>query len=117
MTLALSRPLVKGPSAWIGAELARYPEAWTYTLSADEIGEIEDAVAMVRGRDLGAPTGKDFPLPKLGPVLEKLREEVIDGRGFVLIRGLPVAGKPIEDSAASYWGIGTRFGNARSQNA
>jgi hypothetical protein len=35
----------------------------------------------------------------------------------VLIRGLPVEGKPIEDSAAAYWAIGTRFGNPRSQNA
>jgi hypothetical protein len=35
----------------------------------------------------------------------------------VLIRGLPIEGRPIEDSAAAYWAIGTRFGNARSQNA
>ena len=26
MPAAASRPLVKGPSAWIGAELARHPE-------------------------------------------------------------------------------------------
>ena len=35
----------------------------------------------------------------------------------MLIRGLPVEGRPIADSAAAYWGIGTYFGNARSQNA
>jgi hypothetical protein len=117
MPATASRPLVEGPSAWIGAELARHPEQWIYTLSAAEIGEIEDAVANVRGRDLAALSAKDFALPTLGPVLEGLREEVINGRGFVLIRGLPVEGKPIEDSAAAYWGIGTRFGNPRSQNA
>src|SRR6185437_11013131 len=48
---------------------------------------------------------------------EVLREEVLNGRGFVLLRGLPVEGRPIADSAAAYWGIGLHFGNPRSQNA
>jgi Taurine catabolism dioxygenase TauD, TfdA family len=117
MTPAPSYPLVEGPSAWIGAELARHPEQWIYTLSPAEIDEIESAVAAVRGRDLAGLTRADFPFPKLGPVLDKLREEVLGGRGFVLIRGLPVEGRPIADSAAAYWGIGSYFGYARSQNA
>jgi len=117
MTLASPRPLVEGPSAWIGAALARHPEEWIYTLSPAEIDEIEAAVAKVRRRDLAGLSRADFAFPKLGPVLEKLREEVLNGRGFVLIRGLPVEGRPIEDSAAAYWGIGTYFGYPRSQNA
>ncbi|MGA8400101.1 MAG: TauD/TfdA family dioxygenase [Stellaceae bacterium] len=117
MTLAPPRPLIEGPSAWIGAELARHPETWIYQLSAAEIAEIEAAVAKVRGRDLAGLSRADFALPMLGPALENMREEVLNGRGFVLIRGLPVKGKPIEDSAAAYWAIGTRFGNPRSQNA
>jgi TfdA family taurine catabolism dioxygenase TauD len=56
-------------------------------------------------------------LPTLGPVLDRLRDEVLNGRGFVLIRGLPVEGRPIADSALAYWAIGTRFGSPRSQNA
>jgi hypothetical protein len=117
MTLASPRPLVEGPSAWIGAVLARHPEEWIYTLSTAEIDEIEAAVANVRGHDLADLSRADFAFPKLGPVLEQLRDEVLNGRGFVLIRGLPVEGRPIEDSAAAYWGIGTYFGYPRSQNA
>ena len=117
MTLASPRPLVEGPSAWIGAALARHPEEWIYTLSTAEIDEIEAAVANVRGRDLADLSRADFAFPKLGPVLEQLRDEVLNGRGFVLMRGLPVEGRPIEDSAAAYWGIGTYFGYPRSQNA
>jgi len=111
------RPLVKGPSAWIGAELARRPEQWIYTLSAAEIAELETAALAVRGRDLAELTAADFALLRLGPVLDRMRDEVLNGRGFVLIRGLPVDGKPLEDAAAAYWAIGTRFGNPRSQNA
>jgi hypothetical protein len=117
MTLAPPRPLVEGASAWIGAELARHPEQWIYTLSPADIAEIETAVATVRGRDLATLTQADFSLPALGPVLDGMREEVLSGRGFVLIRGLPVEGRPIADSALAYWAIGMRFGNPRSQNA
>ena len=42
---------------------------------------------------------EDFPLPTLGPALERLRAEVLNGRGFVLLRGMPVEDRPIEESA------------------
>lgn len=32
------------------------------------------------------PTTEEFPLPTLGPVLVRLREEVRIGRGFALLR-------------------------------
>lgn len=108
---------VEGPSAWIGAALAQRPEDWIYGLSPTEIAEIEAAIAAVRGRDIATLRRTDFPLPTLGPVLDRLRGEVLNGRGFVLIRGLPVQDRPIADSACAYWGIGSYFGNARSQNA
>jgi hypothetical protein len=112
-------PPVEGSSAWIGAEQARSPERWTYRLSAAEVSEIAAATASVqtRGLDIAAITRGSFPLPTLGPVLDGLRHEVLNGRGFVLLRGLPVEGRPIAESATAYWGIGTYFGNARSQNA
>src|SRR5271165_6277121 len=111
------RPLVHGPSAWIGADLARRPEEWTYQLSAADLAEIAAATASCRGRDIASITRDDFPLPKFGGVLERIRGDLLDGRGFVLLRGLPVEGRPIADSATAYWGIGTYLGSARSQNA
>ncbi|HEX3884253.1 MAG TPA: TauD/TfdA family dioxygenase [Stellaceae bacterium] len=119
MTLAPPRPLVEGPSAWIGADLRQRPEDWIYTLSPAELGEIEAATHGVRARglDIGDITRADFPLATLGPVLDKLRGEILNGRGFVLLRGIPVEGRPIADSATAYWGIGMHLGNPRSQNA
>lgn len=113
----LPRQKVEGPSAWIGADLAQRPEEWIYRLSPAERTEVEAATAAVRGRDTATLGRADFPLPTLGPVLDRLREEVLNGRGFVLIRGLDVKDRPIAESAAAYWGIGSYFGNARSQNA
>jgi hypothetical protein len=113
------RPLIKGPSAWIGAEMRQREAEWSYRLSPLEVSEIEAALAAVRkrGLDIADIRREDFPLPMLGPVLDRLRAEVLDGRGFVLLRGMPVEDRPIAESATAYWGIGTYFGIARSQNA
>src|SRR3954469_10529419 len=114
-----SRRMIEGPSAWIGADMRGREAEWSYRLSPSEIAEIEAALQSVRARGLDiADIGReDFPLPTLGPVLERLRTDVLDGRGFVLLRGVPVEDRPIAESAAIYWGIGSHFGRARSQNA
>ena len=114
-----ARPLVEGPSAWIGADMRGREAEWAYHLSPPESAEIEAATQAVRARglDLADIRRDDFPLPTLGPVLDRLRAEVLDGRGFVLLRGMPVEGRPIAESATAYWGVGTYFGSARSQNA
>jgi len=113
------RQLIEGPAVWTGAEMRGREAEWTYHLSPAEIMEIEAAVRVVqaRGLDIAEVRRADFPLPTLGPVLDRLRAEVLDGRGFVLLRGLPVENRPIADSAMAYWGIGAHFGSARSQNA
>jgi Taurine catabolism dioxygenase TauD, TfdA family len=113
------RQLIEGPSVWTGAEMRGREAEWSYRLSQSESEEIENAVREVRARDLDLAEIRraDFPLPRLGPVLDRLRAEVLDGRGFVLLRGLPVEDRPIEESATAYWGLGSYFGSARSQNA
>ena len=118
-TNVTARPLIQDPSAWIGADMRNREMEWTYRLSAGEIAEIETAVRAVRARSLAIADIRrdDFPLPKLGPVLDRLRGDVLDGRGFVLLRGMPVNDRPIAESATAYWGVGTYFGSARSQNA
>ena len=114
-----SRRPIEGPSAWIGADMRGREAEWGYRLSPPEIAEIEMAVkaAQARRLDIADIRREDFPLPTLGPVLDRLRAEVLDGRGFALFRGMPVEERPIAESATAYWGVGTYFGSARSQNA
>jgi len=113
------RPPIEGPSAWIGSDMRKREAEWSYRLSPAEAAEIERAVQAVRARglDLADIRREDFPLPALGPVLDRLRAEVLDGRGFVLLRGMPVENRPIAEAATAYWGVGAYFGSARSQNA
>ena len=116
--LAVRRP-VNGPAAWFGADMRGREAEWSYRLSPSEIAEIEAALKSVqaRGLDIADIRREDFPLPTLGPVLDRLRAEVLEGRGFVLLRGVPVEDRPIAESATAYWGIGSYFGSARSQNS
>jgi hypothetical protein len=92
---------------------------WIYRVRDTDIAELEDAVAKVRAR--GIPLHKirqaDFPLPTLAPALARIREDVVDGRGVNVLRGLPVDRWSREESAIAYWGIGTHIGEAVTQNA
>jgi hypothetical protein len=119
VTAPARRPLIAGPSAWIGADMCYREDEWTFRLSPSQVDEVERAVQAVRARhvDIADIRPEGFPLPTLGPVLDRLRAEVLEGRGFVLLRGMPVENRPIADSATAYWGIGSYFGSARSQNA
>jgi hypothetical protein len=60
---------------------------------------------------------ENFPLPTLGPRFEAIRDEVMRGRGVVLLRGLPVERYAREQIARIYFGIGRHMGTLRSQNA
>lgn len=109
-------PLVD-PAAWLASDLAANEE-WIYALSVVEIGEVLAAVAEVERRGLGIMEMRreDFAMPRLDVALGALYDELLDGRGFVLIRGLPIEDLSKAQSAAAFWGIGSRFGHALSQN-
>lgn len=92
---------------------------WIIRLSAQDVAELEAALAYAKAARLGIPAlGRDgFPLKHLAARLDQVRRELESGRGFVLIRGLPVQRYSKADSALIYWGIGTYLGPAFAQNA
>jgi hypothetical protein len=50
-------------------------------------------------------------------VLHEILRELLEGRGFVLLRGLPVERMTREERAIGYLGLGAWLGRFRSQNA
>src|SRR3989442_8620337 len=60
---------------------------------------------------------EDFRFGKLAAKLERAYAEVRSGRGFVVLRGLPVEELALEQFTAAVWGVGLHFGRALSQNA
>ena len=105
-----------GPAAWTGAEMRRRDD-WIFRLGGADRRELRAAVEATRGLPIEAIGPGDFILPTLGPKLLALRDELVEGRGFVLMRGLAIDGRPIEEAARTYWGIGGWIGRAVSQNA
>jgi hypothetical protein len=92
---------------------------WIIPLSDADVAEIDAAVApLVAGTaDIAHITRADFPLPTLGSRLGHVLEELLHGRGFALLRGLPVHRYGMREAAAAFFGIGAWLGKARSQNA
>lgn len=112
-------PEQHGPAAWYGPDWAGRDD-WIVRLSEGDVAEIEGALAAWRNRGASSPAplaAADFPLPTLAPRLRALREELLAGRGFALMRGLPVARWSDTDSALAFIGLGAHLGRARSQNA
>ncbi|MGD0191231.1 MAG: TauD/TfdA family dioxygenase [Rhizomicrobium sp.] len=109
---------IRSPAAWRARDLV--PGAWLHMLSAAEIAEIEAAAKSLVGRNanLGALTARDFPIPGLAPRLERiLHDDVLEGRGFAVIRGLDPSRLSRAESAAAFMGLGAHLGAARPQNA
>lgn len=102
---------------WRAGDVAD-PALWTEHLSAEEVDEIDLAIAEARRKsDDFLDIGKDdFPLPTLGPRLKAIEAELMNGRGFVLIRGLPRDRYPNDDMCLAYWGIGAHLGKPWPQN-
>jgi hypothetical protein len=108
---------IQDASAWSGRAL-HDDESWICRLTDGDLEEISTALASVQGRGLEAYRfeAEDFALPRLGPKLQDLMDEVQDGRGFVLLRGLPVERWDLETLKTVYWGLGVHLGEPVTQN-
>jgi hypothetical protein len=109
---------VAGPGVWYGRELARRDD-WIRPFAPRELDEIDAAVRIFAstGKSLETLSPASFPLPNLGPFLREVLNELLEGRGFVLLRGLPVERMTREEQAIAYLGLGAWLGRFRSQNA
>jgi hypothetical protein len=106
---------VTGASAWYGRDLARSDE-WVHHLSRAEIDDLLRVVAAVRRTPRDQVGAADVPLDALAPAMAAWRETLRRGRGFVLIRGLPLERMSSEDAALAYWALGLHLGTPAPQN-
>ena len=119
MTISMPAPAAYvHPSAWKRQDVERHAD-WTVNLSADDIAEIERALAAVKVRRIESPqlSKADFELPGLARKLREVLHRLEDGIGFALIRGLPIERYSKADAARIYWGLGAHLGAAFAQNA
>lgn len=117
MAQSLPTPFT-GPSAWLGRDMAQRND-WLVPLTDPQIRELETAAAkyLSLGRDVGEITADAFPLPTFAEQLRRMSDTLLNGHGFEVLRGLPVATYSQETAATIFCGIGAHLGRARSQNA
>ncbi|GAA3484966.1 TauD/TfdA family dioxygenase [Streptomyces yanii] len=116
--ISVLRRSYTGPAAWQGPDLAGSDE-WVLRLAPAQIDELEAALRAVRER--GVPLLKvsagDFPLPTLAGELERIADVLENGRGFVLVKRIPVERYSQARASTIFWGLCQHLGVPVSQNA
>lgn len=111
------REIISGPAAWIGPQIQHDP-SWIHHLDAADIAEIDAALAHAVRSGARIPFAADaFPLPCFAARLDRMLDEIENGRGFMLIRGIPRERYSDGECELIYWGLGVHLGNPVSQNA
>jgi hypothetical protein len=109
------------PAAWRGADISDDTD-WRYALAPADLAALVDIA-----RALAEPvrTGTR-PLTSLGPdaadvegvreLTAAVRTQLLTGRGFALVRGLPAAGLDATENQVLYWLLGCQVGIPMHQN-
>jgi hypothetical protein len=98
--------VVKDPACWKAADWAGREQEAVVTLDEGDVAQLKEAVAafMASGRPLsGLKRPTDFPLE--GGLAEKMagvREDLLRGRGFAVLSGVPVRHWTEAESVAGY---------------
>ena len=93
-------------------------ELWHDILNEEDHAELHKALLHAKSvsQNILDITINDFPLDRVGKRLKKIENELINGRGFSLIRGLDRSRYDNDDMCLLYWGIGLHLGNPWPQN-
>jgi hypothetical protein len=115
---AIYRQPVTGASAWNGRSMDASGE-WLEVLSDDELKDLDNALNHIKSRSIALLdiSKEDFALPVLAPRLASVLNDVEKGRGFSVLRGIPVGHYSQDENEIIFWGIGTHLGRTISQNS
>ena len=116
MSICWMKP-INAANAWRGEDLAR-ETSWIVRLTAAEIADVERALAAAKatGKPLEQIGRDEFPLTVMRARLEASLADMYEGRGFVVLRGLPVQRWSDDDTGLVFWGFGRYLGSPLYQN-
>ncbi|KAK7719280.1 hypothetical protein SLS57_005779 [Botryosphaeria dothidea] len=101
---------IVGPTVWKAEDYKNNPERWTHPFSDDEIAELDKAA------DAFLAAGHPLTAISKASWMTALRNELLNGKGFILFKGFPVQKWGVHKSAVAYMGLGTYLGYFVSQN-
>jgi hypothetical protein len=106
---------VDSPMAWIGEDIPS-KETFVYELSRKNVAAVEAVLDGLRDVARDDITPEDARNPDLDADLAKVYEELMRGRGLVVLRGFPVD-RPIEEIERFYWVVMSHFGRLLSNTS
>lgn len=104
-----------GPHVWKGQDLRENAEKYRYHFTPDDLKEIASAVKEFKnsGLQLNKINKKTFKLDLLGVKLENFAEELYNGIGVRLLRGLNIDEYDEQEKFIAYLGISSYIGDIR----
>lgn len=86
------RVITGQPTVWKAEDYRDHPERWTHAFGDEEIAELGAAADafIAAGTPITGMTKELFPLPKLSAFFATVRNEVVNGKGFILFKNVPV---------------------------
>jgi len=111
------RQPIEGPCNWRAADVAG-STSWVHHFTEAELAEIDAALRHAQERGATLPTLKagDFPLPTVSQRFAQGREQLENGIGMQLYRGIDTSRYGKEALRLMYWGFGLHLGTPVSQS-
>jgi hypothetical protein len=100
---------------WRGGDFTKDDIA--FDLTARHAAALEDVLSRVRAKDLADIVPADCRHPALDADLARVFDEIQEGRGIVIVRGIPVADHSAEGVGRLFWALGAHFRRGVSQSA
>lgn len=108
---------IPAPQAWHPEAMRADRGRWVCELTPADLDAIDTAYRHVRAHGLSVPFGAaDFPLGAFEQKMHALRDEIEQGTGVVLMRGLDVERYGLDGTRLIYWGLGAHLGRPLAQN-
>lgn len=102
--------------AWIGSDI-RSKDEIAFDLTPRHVAALEEVLERVADIPRDEIRIEHSRHPALDGDFAGILEEIMNGRGLVLVRGMPVENHTVEELEKMYWAFGTHFGTAASQNS
>lgn len=110
----IRRTPLRTAAAWRGGDLG--DSEWIETLSRERIEQLDRALDHAPERPTAELRRDEVPLPEWRADFERWRATLADGRGFVVLRGLPVERWSQARAERFFWIFGLHLGIPGAQN-
>lgn len=111
-----NRQVLTGPEVWTGAQLQNRSD-WIEKLEPQDIAEIDALLQAIEpGTEPTDLTRSRFSLPGMEKRFDAVRAQLEGGRGFALLRGLPVERYSLQECKIIFWMLALLLGDPQEQD-